>query len=86
MSGNSIASRLGWLVGFPLLGIATFRASVLPRWCGLLLIAYPAIFFLIFFFVDRSGAVRALFGPYWLAVGYALWFHQDEPVQPARVS
>jgi hypothetical protein len=78
---------LGWLVGFPLLGIATFQARVLPRWCGVLLVAFAPILFLLFFFlVDRSGAVRAFFGPYWLAVGYALWSHQDEPIQPARAT
>ena len=39
---------LGWLVGFPLLGIATFRARVFPRWCGVLLAAFAPIFFLVF--------------------------------------
>src|SRR5215213_11136044 len=34
---------IGWLVGFVLFGIATFRARVLPRWAGLLLVAYPLI-------------------------------------------
>lgn len=29
-----ISGVVGWLVGFPLLGIATVRARVLPRWCG----------------------------------------------------
>jgi hypothetical protein len=33
------AALFGLFTGFPLLGIATFRAKVLPRWCGLLLIA-----------------------------------------------
>lgn len=64
---------LGMLAGFPLLGIATFRARVLPRWCGLLLVAFLIVFVLIFFLVDYSGAARALFGPYWLALAYALW-------------
>jgi hypothetical protein len=74
----------GLLAGFPLLGVATFRARVLPRWCGVLLVALPAVFFVIFFLVDYSGAARALFGPYWLALGYALWSHQGDPVQPAQ--
>jgi hypothetical protein len=77
---------LGWLVGFPLLGIATFRARVLPRWCGVLLVAFPAVFFLMFSLVDYSGAARALLGPYWLALGYVLWSYQGEPIKPARVS
>jgi hypothetical protein len=83
------AALFGLFTGFPLLGIATFRAKVLPRWCGLLLFAFPAVFLVMFSLVDYSGAARALFGPYWLALGYALWFHQDEPIQlaqPPRVS
>jgi hypothetical protein len=74
----------GSLVGFPLLGIATFRARVLPRWCGALLVAFPVVFLLAFSLVDYSGAARALFGPYWLALGYALWSHQGDPIQPAQ--
>jgi hypothetical protein len=37
-----ISGVLGWLVGFPPLGIATLRARVLPRWVGVLLIAYTS--------------------------------------------
>lgn len=79
----------GLLAGFPLLGVATFRARVLQRWCGVLLVAFPAVFILMFSLVDYSGAARALLGPYWLALGYALWSHQGKPIQPsqpARVS
>jgi hypothetical protein len=76
---------LGWLVGFPLLGIATFRARVLPRWCGVLLAAFAPLLFLVFFLLDRSGAVRAFLGPYWLAVGYALWSRSAASEQPSRV-
>ena len=79
-------SSLGLFAGFPLLGVATFRARVLPRWCGVLLVACPAVFILLFSLVDYSGAARALFGPYWLVLGYALWSHQGEPIQPVRVS
>jgi hypothetical protein len=74
----------GSLVGFPLLGVATFRVRVLPRWCSVLLIAFPAVFLLMFTLVDYSGAARALLCPYWLALGYALWSHQGEPIQPAQ--
>jgi len=73
----------GSLAGFPLLGMATFRARVLPRWCGALLVAFPVVFILVFSLVDYSGAARALFGPYWLALGYGLWAHRDGPVQAA---
>jgi hypothetical protein len=57
---------------------------VLPRWCGALLVAFPVVFLLVFSLVDYSGAARALFGPYWLALGYALWSHQGDPIQPAQ--
>jgi hypothetical protein len=80
-------SFLGLLAGFPLLGGATFRARVLPRWCGVLLAALPAIFILIFLLVDYVGAAWALFGPYWLALGYALWSARGAPIrQPSPVN
>jgi hypothetical protein len=78
------AALIGLFAGFPLLGVATFRARVLPRWCGVLLVAFPVVFLLVFSLVDYSGAARALFGPYWLALGYALWSHQGDPIQPAQ--
>jgi hypothetical protein len=81
-----VAALFGLFVGFPILGVATFRARVLPRWCGVLLVAFPAVFFLMFSLVDYSGAARALLGPYWLALGYVLWSYQGEPIKPARVS
>jgi hypothetical protein len=78
---------LGWLVGFPLLGIATFRAKVLPGWCGLLLTAYPAVFLLAFSLVNFYGEVRVLLGLPWLAFGYALWSRRGAPArQPSPVS
>src|SRR3712207_7829772 len=44
----SLGIFVGWLVGFPLLGIATFRTGALPRWCGLLLIVFfPVLFVLL---------------------------------------
>jgi hypothetical protein len=78
------AALFGLFAGFPLLGVATFRARMLPRWCGVLLVAFPAVFLLMFSLVDYSGAARALLCPYWLALGYALWSHRGEPIQPAR--
>jgi hypothetical protein len=80
-------SLFGLLVGFPLLGVATFRARVLPRWCGVLLVALPAVFLLVFSLLEYSGAARALFGPYWLALGYALWSERGAPIrQPSPVN
>jgi hypothetical protein len=62
----------GWLVGLPVLGVATLRARVLPRWCGVLVISYPAVFVLAYILVDLFGEARALLGLPWLAVAYAL--------------
>lgn len=72
---------LAVLVGFPLLGVATYRAGVLPRWCGLLLIAWIVYFPLIFVLVDFYGEARALFGLVFLALGYALWSQREEWAQ-----
>jgi hypothetical protein len=80
-----IPALLGMLAGFPLLGIATFRARVLPRWCGVLLIAYPAIFALAFYLVDFYGEARVLLGLPWLALGYALWSERGASVEQPRV-
>jgi hypothetical protein len=60
---GSLGLFVGWLVGFPLLRIATFRTGVLPRWCGLLLI--------VLFSLLRTGVIWN--GLVWLALGYALW-------------
>lgn len=79
------SGALGVLVGFPLLGIASFRARVLPRWCGLLLIAWLVYFPLIFFLVDFYGEARALFGLVWLALGYALWSEPSISVGQLRI-
>src|SRR5215204_1628501 len=57
---------IGWLVGFVLFGIATFRARVLPRWSGVLLVAYPLI---LIAGVPLEGPL-ILVGLLWLAVGY----------------
>ena len=80
----SLGIFVGWLVGFPLLGIATFRAGVLPRWCGLLLIVYfPVLFVLLSLF--STGVIWN--GLVWLALGYALWTRRGMAAeQPSRVS
>jgi hypothetical protein len=74
---------LGWLVGYTLLGIATFRAKALPRWCGLLLVAQcPLLFFLMASY--STGA--AVLGAVWLALGYALLTEGDEAAKTPRVA
>jgi hypothetical protein len=65
---------VGWPVGFTLLGVATFRAKVFPRWCGVLLIAFFPVLFAIFSVYDTAVIWN---GVVWLAVGYALWSERD---------
>lgn len=76
---------LGVLVGFPILGLATLRAGVLPRWCGLLLVGWLMYFPLIFFLLDFYGEARALFGFVFLALSYALWSRLEASQQSSRV-
>ncbi len=78
---------LGALVGFPILGVATLRAEVLPRWCGLLLVGWLVYFPLIFFLLDLYGEARVLFGLVFLALGYALWSERGAPIRkPSSVN
>ena len=63
---------LGMLVGFVLLGAATLRLGVLPRWCALLLIACP----LLAITLGEYGGALAL-GLTWLALGGTLWLQRD---------
>ena len=77
-----ISGVLGWLVGFPPLGIATLRARMLPRWVGVLLIAYFPLFA---FLLGSYGWGGIALGLLWLALGYALLsqhFHQAAGRRP----
>ena len=79
-----ISGVLGWLVGFPLLGIATVRARVLPRWCGVLLIAYFPLFG---FLLSSYGWGGIALGLLWVALGYVLWSWSGTAAEhPSRVS
>src|SRR5215207_6944364 len=70
-------------IGMLLLGIATMRARVLPRWSGVLLVAYPL---LLIAGLPVDGPL-ILVGLLWLALGYVLWTLRDMPAeQAARVS
>jgi len=60
---------LGWLVGFVFFGIVTFRTRVLPRWSGLLLVAYPLVL-CAGVLVEGPLILVVLL---WLALGYAMW-------------
>lgn len=80
---------LCFFVGLPLLSIATFRAKILPRWAGLLLMTHIPLLSVAVSF-DSVGEMMLLFltlvGLLWLALGYALWAGRDAPArQPSLV-
>ena len=60
-------ASLAVMIGFVLYGVATLRARVLPRWCGVaLIVAFPAAI--------ASGTYAYFWlGLVWLALGYLLW-------------
>lgn len=67
-------------VGFVLYGIATLRARVLPRWCGIGLIVIPPITVIL----GNPGWI--LFALLWFALGYVLWSRKGTPAErPSRV-
>jgi hypothetical protein len=67
-------------LGLVLLGVATLRARVLPRWCGIGLVAL-----VVFSALGAYGGFVA-FGLIWLALGYALWSQLGTSIeQPSRV-
>lgn len=85
-------SLLLWLVGFPVFGVATLRAGVLPRWCGGVLLGFIPFFATLFVLVDYWGEVRAGLAVAWLALAAALrtdlraegdWANEIEPTPPA---
>ena len=67
---------LGLLLGFVLSGVATFRAGLLPQWCGLVLIVCLPLAGVLAGALGEAGAGAAL-GLSWLALGYALWPRRD---------
>ncbi len=76
---------LGFGVGWLLLGAATFRAGVLPRWGGVLALVGGVILGLQPFFppvVWKAAAVVFGAGVVWL--GYALWSAKGEAMMGGR--
>lgn len=71
-----ISGFFGWLVGFPVLGIATLRARMMPRWCGVLLLAYVPLFMLLLAAYGWGGIALGLL---WLALGYELLSRRRAP-------
>ncbi len=75
---------LGTSVGLFLLGAATLRAGVLPRWCGTLLIV--AVFGISVYFALGNYGGAILYGVLWLVLGYTRWSQRGaSPEQPSRV-
>jgi hypothetical protein len=75
----------GTSVGLILLGVATLRGRVLPRWSGVLLIV--AVFGIPVYFALGNYGGAMLYGLLWLALGYALWSQRGASAeQPSRVS
>jgi hypothetical protein len=88
---------LGFGLGWILLGVATMRAGVLPRWSGLLLIIGVTLFMIsegapfeatLAHTLVTAGDIIFGLGLVW--IGYALWSEQREPEKygqsAARVS
>jgi hypothetical protein len=79
------------LAGFLVLGIATLRAGVLARWCGVALIVALPLTAVVGGVLgaerdaDYPGVV--VMGVVWLAVGYALWTRSEATSErPSRAS
>ena len=70
---------VGTLVGFVLLGTATLRARVLPRWRGILLLLAVLGIPVHFALGSYGGAI--LDGLVWLALGYGLWSERGASVE-----
>lgn len=84
---NSLNGFVGYMLGGVLLGIATLRARVLPRWAGGLLIVaavlplaslLPLVSALFPHPLDRIFAVPM--GLAWFGLGYALWSERSQQV------
>jgi hypothetical protein len=78
-----VSGLFGWLVGFPLLGVATLRARVLPRWCAVLLLAFVP---LVVFLLSSYGWGGITLGLLWLALGYALVLERSKGARPVNAT
>jgi hypothetical protein len=82
---------LSMMAGTLLLGIATAKAGVLPRWSGLALVIGTLSALTLGFIgpenVRLQEAGVLLFGVGWTVLGFALWSGKGETLQqPSRVS
>ena len=82
----AVVGLLAPFIGIELLGVATFRASVLPRWFGVLLIVGLPVSVLLWVVLGVLAWFIA-YGVFWGLVGYALLSSGGTQVQrPPRVS
>ena len=96
-----VVGLVSLVVGYPVYGVATLQARVLPRWCGVAFIAalpaglaLSALWIVLAFvtsyepFLSFSGvSTFVVLGLAWLALGYALWVRREAPEvrRPRRV-
>jgi len=88
-SSISLVASVALGIGLILMGIATMRAGVLPRWAGLLLIVGTVLEFAVL--VGAPGAMIVKLGDVaidaakiWIV--YALWSKQSETVTQAKTT
>ncbi len=82
---------LSMMAGTLLLGIATAKAGVLPRWSGLALVIGTLSALTLGFIGSENVRLQEagvlLFGVGWAVLGFALWSGKGETLQqPSRVS
>jgi hypothetical protein len=82
---------LSMMAGTLLLGIATAKAGVLPRWSGLALVIGTLSALILGFIGSENVRLQEagvlLFGVGWAVLGFALWSGKGETLQqPSRVS
>lgn len=74
---------LTMLVWIPLMGIAVWRANILPRWCAVLLIAHPVF---VIFLLASYGFGGIVLGALWFFVGLGLWSYNLRQEVPGALS
>jgi hypothetical protein len=75
-----MAGILGWLVGFPILGIAMLRAGEMPVWTGVLVLIFIPVALGTHLALNSYGVGGVAVGLIWLAIGYGLWAQRTAPV------
>jgi hypothetical protein len=80
-----VVGLVSLVVGFALYGVATLQAKVLPRWCGVAVIAALPVALALSVSLHFSS-MFLVFGLAWLALGYTLWTRRNTTAgHPSRV-